>query len=768
LQGILRGIPDLSFDLNFDQSTLVLSMSLPVFRSLIGSCVLLAATLFSNTQAQSIRINEVFADNKTNVFTDGSISDWVELVNTTGQTIELAGYSLTDAAATPRKWTFPSGVAIQPNSYLVVLLDSSRAASTVSGPVLNTGFSIKASGDRLELYAPGVTAVLEDAVRFGPQAANYTIGRNPTASGSFTLTTPTPGSANIQQVVGNQNSLRINEWMASPSSGSDWFEVYNSDSLPVQLTGLHFKDNGNVPSPVAPLSFIGVGLNGFLQVFADNSTNDNEVNFGLSGNGDSVGLFRADGSQIDRIQFGQQVQGISQGRLPDGSDAILSLNIPTPGESNLILYEGLIVNELLSHTDPPFEDAVEFYNTTGNPINIGGWYLSNSRNDLKRYRIPDNTSVPAGGYVVIYENQFNGAAAVTPFSFSSSQGDQVYLSQAVNGNLTGYIVTESFEPAERNISFGRVATSVPGDYKFVALSEPTFGISSPTSVEQFRTGTGASNGAPRVGPIAISEIMYNPLSPDGGLTDNIADEFIELVNIASTNVPLYDPQFPTNQWRLQGGISFSFPANTTMVPGEIILIVSFDPATNATTLNAFRSKYSVPQNVRIFGPYAGKLKNSGDQVELYRPDTPEPPGRPDAGLVPFLRVDKVNFTDLDPWPVAADGTGKSLLRESLTTFGNDPANWIAGSPNPGQANFGAPAGPQLSIQVSRAGDPVQLLFNLSSGSSYTVQYRTDLLPTTQWQTLTSGTSTATTVTVSDPASVSQDQRFYRVVTPSVP
>jgi hypothetical protein len=337
----------------------------------------------------------------------------------------------------------------------------------------------------------------------------------------------------------------------------------------------------------------------------------------------------------------------------------------------------------------------------------------------------------------------------------------------VNGNLTGYIVTESFEPAERNVSFGRVAPSVPGDYKFVALIEPTFGVSNPGTVEQFRTGTGAANTGPRVGPVVINEVMYNPLSPDGGLTDNVVDEFIELLNIASTNVPLYDPAFPTNQWRLQGGISFTFPANTTLTPGEIVLLVTFDPATNPSTVAAFRSKYSVPQNVRIFGPYNGKLNNNGDEVELYRPDTPEPPGRPDEGLVPYLRVDKVNFTDLDPWPAAADGTGKSLLRESPTTFGNDPANWTAGTPNPGQPNFGSPSGPQLSIQVSGVGNPVQVQFSITPGTSYTVQYRGDLQPTTQWETLTSGTASAATVTVSDSAPT-QAQRYYRVITPAVP
>ena len=75
--------------------------------------------------------------------------------------------------------------------------------------------------------------------------------------------------------------------------------------------------------------------------------------------------------------------------------------------------------------------------------------------------------------------------------------------------------------------------------------------------------------------VIISEIMYRP--PDLGSEDNVAGEFIELVNISSEAVALFDPLFPTNSWRLSGGISYAFPANQTIAPGEVILLVSFDP-----------------------------------------------------------------------------------------------------------------------------------------------------------------------------------------------
>ncbi|HTG45839.1 MAG TPA: lamin tail domain-containing protein, partial [Verrucomicrobiae bacterium] len=455
-----------------------------------------------------ISINEILADNK-EVLHEGTISDWVEVYNPSGQAASLNGYSLTDSSANPRKWIFPTGVSVPATGFLVVHLDSSRPASAVNMTPLNTGFSIKGTGDRIELYSP--TSQLVESVRFGPQAIDYSMGRVRSGIGSFVLCSPTPGSPNLAQVLGPQAGLRINEWMASPSSGKDWFELYNPSTLPVQLSGLFFTDEGNTPSPVAPYSFIGTGVNGYVRFFADNSTNDNEATFKLGGGGDSVFLFAPGPAKIDGVSFGQQTADVSQGRLPDGTDSVKELNTPTPGESNLIRYEGLVINEVLTHTDPPLEDAVELYNQTPLPIDISGWYLSNSRTDLKRYRLPNGSIVPAKGYFVLYEGQFNSAAAVTPFTFNAAHGDQVYLAQAAaNGDLTGYIVFESFEAAENGASFGRFETSVPGDYKFVAMQSPTFGVDNPATQAEFRAGGGRLNSPPRVGPVVINEIMYNP------------------------------------------------------------------------------------------------------------------------------------------------------------------------------------------------------------------------------------------------------------------
>ena len=35
-----------------------------------------------------------------------------------------------------------------------------------------------------------------------------------------------------------------------------------------------------------------------------------------------------------------------------------------------------MINEILSHTDLPQTDVIELYNTSSEPADIGGWYLT--------------------------------------------------------------------------------------------------------------------------------------------------------------------------------------------------------------------------------------------------------------------------------------------------------------------------------------------------------------------------------------------------------
>ncbi len=325
----------------------------------------------------------------------------------------------------------------------------------------------------------------------------------------------------------------------------------------------------------------------------------------------------------------------------------------------------VLINEALTHTDLPEYDTIELFNPGTNDVNIGGWYLSDDGTDPKKYQIPPDTMIAAGGFLLFDEEDFNAGG---PNSFSlSSSGDEVFIFSATNGLLTGFAHGFDFGAAPNGMAFGRYVNS-QGNEDFVAQ----------TTTNTFL----ATNAPPLVGPIVISEIMYHPPDTAVGtnIVDNSIDEFIELYNITTNAVPLYHPTNTANTWKLSKAVSFTFPTNISIAPTSFVLVVNFNPNTNVTQAAAFRARYGVSNTIPLFGPYGGKLDNSGANIHLTRPDNTNL-----DGTIPQILVDRVQYTDGGVWPESADGFGASLHRLVLGDYGNDTTNWIAASPAAGIA-----------------------------------------------------------------------------------
>jgi hypothetical protein len=763
--------------------------------------------------AAGIVINEVLADNATTTRVDGHTPDWIELYNPSSNAVDLAGMSLNDSPNNnPPKWLFPGGSIVPARGYLVVYADGDTPASAT-----NTGFGLKAKGGSVILFdkAPNTNAVL-DRIDYGLQITDYSIGRIPSGSATWMLALPSFGAANVAASVAAQSTLKVNEWMAEPASGSDWFEVYNPGSLPVVLGGLRLTDTFGTPDSyrIPGLSFIGVASNAFTRFEADNPSQPQgpeHVNFKLSKSGDSIYLLASNNATvIDAITFGAQQTDVSEGRLPDGSTNIVRFpGTATPSDSNFLPLTDVVVNEVLTHTDAPLEDAIELRNLTSTPVNIGGWFLSDDKDYLRKFRIPNNATIPANGYVVFYEIAFNNDTNGVPFALSST-GDQVYLSvAATNGAMTGYRAIAKFGAAANGVSFGRYQNSV-GKIDYPQMSAHTFGHDHPATLDEFRMGAGLSNSYPKVGPVVISEIMYHPpdiIVPSVSTNDNVVEEFIELHNSGITPAPLYDPGAPTNTWRLRDAIDYNFPLNTSIAPGGYLLVVSFDPATNLAAKAQFQARYG--SNSVLYGPYSGKLDNSNERIELYKPDPPNT-----NGVIPYVLVEKIEYEDRGSWPTNADGLGLSLQRISVTGYANDPTNWIAATPTPGPSGImdsdgdGLPddwemqhglnkndpsdasqdpdhdgmtnlqeylsgTDPQdgqsyLRLQCSAVNDGAAILqFTAVAGRSYTVLYRS-AADSGAWQKFMDVAAPATTqiITLYDASATANHRRFYRLVTPA--
>lgn len=346
----------------------------------------------------------------------------------------------------------------------------------------------------------------------------------------------------------------------------------------------------------------------------------------------------------------------------------------------------VLVNEVLTHSGPPLVDAVELFNPASAPANIGGWFISDDFSTPEKFRVPVGTSIPAGDYVTFDESQLN--AGSNGFSFGAN-GDEVYLFSAnPNGELTGYVHGFGFGAAEFGVSFGRHVIST-GEERFVAQIAPTFN---------------QVNSGPMVGPVVINEIIYRSV-----LNTNIdfGDEYVELRNISSSSVRLFDPQAPTNTWRLRGGADFDFSTNRVLAAGSYCLLVNFDPE-NAAQLGQFTARNGIPPTVPVFGPIKGKLNNAGDRITLTKPIPADAPGGGSA----YVTVDEVNYQNRWPWPAEADGTGLSLQRVTSARYGDDPINWTAASPTPGTLN----ANPQIDADGDQLPDAWELAHGLDPRS----------------------------------------------------
>ena len=256
------------------------------------------------------------------------------------------------------------------------------------------------------------------------------------------------------------------------------------------------------------------------------------------------------------------------------------------------------------------------------------------------------------------------------FALDGAKGDDVWLVRAdTAGNAIGTADYALFDGALNGVSFGREQSNA-GLWYFYPQADLTLG---------------ADNSGPRVSPVVISEVQYNP----GNMVGADDFEFVELQNTTGQPIDL-------SGWRLRKGVDFDFAPGTTLGPRSTLVVLSFDPndPANAVRVVTFQNNYGIDESVQLAGPYADKLSNGGERVQLQRPDDPP---LEDPTYTPHMLADEIDYSDVAPWPTAADGTGSSLTRQAADLWGDQPTSWTAAAPTPGRVDIGAAAVAARSI-----------------------------------------------------------------------
>ena len=599
--------------------------------------------------------------------------EYICLTNPNPYSLDISGWKLGGAVS----FTFKEGTVMGSNSALYVSPNIAAFRSRASGP--RGGQALFVVGP----YQGQLSAWGED----------LTIRDN---TGRWVTTNTYAGNPSLAQQY-----LRITEVMYNPAEGDgfdaqefEYIELKNvSPDTALDLAGIHFTNGIDfsftgkavtnlaaqqtvliVRNPAAFAARYGSGFNiaGSYEGYLDNAGETLRIDDAF--NEKILEFTYKDGWAPTSDGLGFSLVVVNENALWSTWDTQASWKAGSrfngsPGASDPAapIIPGVLVNEVLSHSDLTLLDSVELYNPTAADADISGWFISDDFFTPKKFRIPAGTTIPAHDYRVFTAADFGAGA--TGFGFSSLGDEACLFSGDASTNLTGYYHFYSFGAAALNVSFGRYVNSTGADL-FVAQSSNTFG---------------ALNAGPAVGPVVITELMYQPpdLVQGSNVVDNTLDEFIELHNILDTPVALFDPAYPTNTWHLRGGVDFHFPMGVTLPARGYAVIVNFDPAADPAALAAFVQRFNAT-NALIFGPYGGKLNNLSDNVEVARPGAPVPPPSLDAGVVPYILVDKVEYSSDMPWPCGSGNNGNSLQRADANRFSNDPANWVATVATAGQ------------------------------------------------------------------------------------
>ncbi len=374
-------------------------------------------------------INEFMASNDAAILgPQGDHPDWIEIYNAGTEPVMLGGYYMSDVLNDPTAMyqipdTYPDSVTVSPGGFIVFYANKMQASS-----VLSLNFKLSGSGESIGLW--NFDMMIVDSLTYGAQIADTSYGRFLDGSANWYMMADfTPGASNTNPNAGPAGKkLYINEFMASNDAAipgpqgdhPDWIEIYNAGTEPVMLGGYYMADVLNDPTAMYQIpntypDSVTVNAGGFIVFYANKMQASSvlNLNFKLSGGGESIGLWNPEKVILDSLTYGPQIADTSYGRFPDGSDNWVIMPKYTPGltNQNLVSISRNKANSIFSQNYPnPFrnETTIEFTLKKPDFVQISIYAVNGalvktlvvSNFDTGKHRIQwDSKEFPAGLYL---------------------------------------------------------------------------------------------------------------------------------------------------------------------------------------------------------------------------------------------------------------------------------------------------------------------------------------------------------------------------------
>ena len=377
---------------------------------------------------------------------------WVELYNTSGETVNLNDFFLSDNPDNVKKWRFPE-VELEANGYMVVYMSGEDSTDGE----LHTNFSI-GNDEHTVYFSDSSVGITMDIGWDENLSDGFSVGLDANGDMKY-FSVPTPGSVNNTTAFDSfgytetDTGLKVNEILLDNAFSildedgdrPAWVELYNDSIKTIQLKDYFLSDTD---SNYYKWRFPDIELESgqYMVVFLsgkDKTETGLHTNFKIGE--DESTLYITNRTDAEQTAFSLDFsvkENISYGRA--GEDEWKYFGKPTPGDENstssfdeiasarFFDTNGVYINEVSAVGKPKSGDLdwIEIRNGSSGSLNLGGYYLSDSFDEPLKWQIPEMT-VSSGGYLVIYASSTPSeqTGKTAPFSISAS-GETLLLSNS--------------------------------------------------------------------------------------------------------------------------------------------------------------------------------------------------------------------------------------------------------------------------------------------------------------------------------------------------
>ncbi len=266
-------------------------------------------------------------------------------------------------------------------------------------------------------------------------------------------------------------------------------------------------------------------LNGkFVRV---NMYDDGTHNDGAAGDNVFGADFTMSSAQAQYYIYGENASaGMFSPQRAEHEFYTLVSNVQTAGPGQVAINEFLAVNQTGQTNElGNYEDWIELYNTTSNPLELFGLYLTDDITNLTKYTFPINTVIQPNDHMIIWADDGVSTAFYLHCNFKlSGNGEKVILS-----NSSGTIIDSiSFGPQTADVSIGRCPD---GTGAFATLVSPSFDMQNCTvGIEELESGT--------------VQIYPNPANSSFTISRSLEGENAKIDVINATGSLVYSTQMP--------------------------------------------------------------------------------------------------------------------------------------------------------------------------------------------------------------------------------